>query len=139
VGDRYGRKLVIWVSILGVLPFALALPYASLFWTTVLSVPIGMILASAFPAIVVYGQELLPFKVGTVAGFMFGLAFGLGGVGAALIGELADATSIQFVFRVCSVLPALGLLAAFLPHIEAGGRGQRAAAAPLVDAAGTSA
>jgi FSR family fosmidomycin resistance protein-like MFS transporter len=139
VGDRFGRKLVIWVSILGVLPFALALPYASLFWTTVLSVPIGMILASAFPAIVVYGQELLPFKVGTVAGFMFGLAFGLGGVGAALIGELADATSIQFVFRVCSVLPALGLLAAFLPHIEAGGRGQRAAAAPLVDAAGTSA
>ena len=137
LGDRFGRKVVIWVSILGVLPFTLALPYADLFWTTVLTVPIGMILASAFPAIVVYGQELLPFKVGTVAGLLFGLAFGLGGIGAALIGELADATSIQFVFRACSVLPALGLLAAFLPHLGAGGRGRRVPeTAPVVDAAG---
>jgi FSR family fosmidomycin resistance protein-like MFS transporter len=138
LGDRFGRKFVIWASILGVLPFTLALPYANLFWTTVLSVPIGMILASAFPAIVVYGQELLPFKVGTVAGLLFGLAFGLGGVGAALLGHVADATSIEFVFRACSLLPALGLLAAFLPHIETGSRGRRAAeATPAVDAAGS--
>jgi MFS transporter, FSR family, fosmidomycin resistance protein len=116
LGDRFGRKLVIWASILGVLPFTLALPYANLFWTGVLSVPIGMILASAFPAIVVYGQELVPFKVGTVAGLFFGLAFGLGGVGAALLGQLADARGIEFVFSVCSFLPAIGLLAAFLPH-----------------------
>ncbi|HZF31049.1 MAG TPA: MFS transporter [Gammaproteobacteria bacterium] len=140
LGDRFGRKLVIWVSILGVLPFTLALPYANLFWTTVLSVPIGMILASAFPAIVVYGQELLPFNVGTVAGLLFGLAFGLGGIGAALIGQAADATSLEFVFRACSVLPALGLLAAFLPHIETGNRGRRAAEpAPAVDVAAGSA
>ena len=122
LGDRFGRKLVIWASILGVLPFTLLLPYANLFWTAVLTVPIGMILASAFPAIVVYGQELMPLKVGTVAGLFFGLAFGLGGIGAALIGQAADATSIQFVFRMCSLLPAIGLLAAFLPHIESGGR-----------------
>jgi FSR family fosmidomycin resistance protein-like MFS transporter len=138
LGDRFGRKFVIWASILGVLPFTLVLPYANLFWTTVLSVPIGMILASAFPAIVVYGQELLPFKVGTVAGLLFGLAFGLGGIGAALIGHLADATNIQFVFRLCAFLPALGLLAAFLPHIETGSGGRRATApAPVVDAAGS--
>jgi FSR family fosmidomycin resistance protein-like MFS transporter len=118
LGDRFGRKFVIWASILGVLPFTLALPYANLFWTGVLTVPIGMILASAFPAIVVYGQELMPFKVGTVAGLFFGLAFGLGGIGAALVGQLADATSVQYVFHVCSFLPALGLLAAFLPHLK---------------------
>ncbi len=120
LGDRFGRKFVIWASILGVLPFTLVLPHANLFWTAVLTVPIGLILASAFPAIVVYGQELMPLKVGTVAGLFFGLAFGLGGIGAALIGHLADATSIQFVFRVCSFLPALGLLAMFLPHIATG-------------------
>jgi FSR family fosmidomycin resistance protein-like MFS transporter len=135
LGDRFGRKFVIWASILGVLPFTLALPYANLFWTGVLTVPIGVILASAFPAIVVYGQELMPFKVGTVAGLFFGLAFGLGGIGAALIGHLADATSIQFVFKLCSVLPALGLLAALLPHIETGHR-RRTPPAPAVDAAG---
>jgi FSR family fosmidomycin resistance protein-like MFS transporter len=136
IGDRFGRKFVIWASILGVLPFTLALPYANLFWTGVLTVPIGMILASAFPAIVVYGQELMPFKVGTVAGLFFGLAFGLGGIGAALIGHLADLTSIQFMFKVCSFLPALGLFAALLPHIETRGRKAAQVAAPVVDAAG---
>jgi FSR family fosmidomycin resistance protein-like MFS transporter len=137
LGDRFGRKFVIWASILGVLPFTLALPYANLFWTGLLAVPIGVILASAFPAIVVYGQELMPFKVGTVAGLFFGLAFGLGGIGAALIGHLADATSIQFVFRLCSFLPALGLLAALLPHIETDHR-RKAAPATVIDAAGPS-
>jgi FSR family fosmidomycin resistance protein-like MFS transporter len=115
LGDRFGRKFVIWFSILGVLPFTLALPYANLFWTAMLSVPIGFILASAFPAIVVYGQELVPFRVGTVAGLFFGLAFGLGGIGAALLGQVADVTGVQFVFMLCSFLPAIGLLAAFLP------------------------
>jgi FSR family fosmidomycin resistance protein-like MFS transporter len=117
LGDRFGRKFVIWFSILGVLPFTLVLPYANLFWTGVLSVPIGMILASAFPAIVVYGQELMPFRVGTVAGLFFGLAFGLGGIGAALIGQLADVAGIQFVFKLCSFLPAIGVLAALLPQL----------------------
>jgi FSR family fosmidomycin resistance protein-like MFS transporter len=100
-----------------------------------LSVPIGFILASAFPAIVVYGQELMPFKVGTVAGLFFGLAFGLGGIGAALLGQLADATSIQYVFKLCSFLPALGLLAALLPHIDTGS-GKAEPAPVAVDAAG---
>jgi MFS transporter, FSR family, fosmidomycin resistance protein len=122
IGDRIGRKLVIWCSILGILPFTLLLPYASLFWTGPLTVIIGMLLASAFPAIVVYAQELVPGKVGTISGLFFGLAFGLGGLGAALLGQLADSTSIEFVYRVCSVLPALGLLTAFLPNIG-GGRG----------------
>jgi len=121
LGDRFGRKFVIWFSILGVLPFTLALPYANLFWTAVLSVPIGLILASAFPAIVVYAQELVPFRVGTVAGLFFGFAFGLGGIGAALLGQLADAKGIEHVFAVCSLLPTIGLLAAFLPR-TAGGR-----------------
>jgi FSR family fosmidomycin resistance protein-like MFS transporter len=105
LGDRFGRKFVIWFSILGVLPFTLVLPYANLFWTGILTVPIGLILASAFPAIVVYGQELVPFRVGTVAGLFFGLAFGLGGIGAALLGQLADSVGIQFVFKLCSFLP----------------------------------
>ena len=122
IGDRFGRKFVIWFSILGVLPFTLALPYASLFWTGVLSVPIGLILASAFPAIVVYGQELVPFRVGTVAGLFFGLAFGLGGIGAALLGQVADVAGVQYVFTLCSFLPALGLLAAFLPQRGGGAR-----------------
>ena len=116
LGDRFGRKFVIWFSILGVLPFTLALPYANHFWTAVLTVPIGLILASAFPAIVVYGQELVPFRVGTVAGIFFGLAFGLGGIGAALLGQVADVTGIEYVFGLCSFLPAIGLLAAFLPR-----------------------
>ena len=118
VGDRVGRKYVIWCSILGVLPFTLLLPYASLFWTGVLSVIIGLVLASAFSAILVYAQDLVPGKVGTISGLFFGLAFGMGGIGAALLGELADVTSITFVYRVCSFLPAIGLLTAFLPNLE---------------------
>jgi FSR family fosmidomycin resistance protein-like MFS transporter len=118
IGDRFGRKWVIWISILGVLPFSLALPYASLPWTVALSVVIGFVLASAFSAILVYGQELLPGRVGLVAGLFFGLAFGMGGLGAAALGWLADQTSIRFVYQVCSFLPAIGLLTAFLPRLE---------------------
>jgi FSR family fosmidomycin resistance protein-like MFS transporter len=118
IGDRIGRKRVIWSSILGVLPFTLALPYANLFWTEILSVLIGLILASAFPAIVVYGQELVPGRVGMISGLFFGFAFGMAGLGAAILGELADLTSIRFVYLVCSVLPAVGLLAALLPNLE---------------------
>ena len=117
-GDRIGRKYVIWGSILGVLPFTLALPYADLFWTGVLSVLIGLILSSAFPAIVVYGQELVPGRVGLIAGLFFGLMFGLSGLGAAALGELADRTNLAFVYQICSFLPAIGLLTAFLPDIE---------------------
>jgi len=118
VGDRIGRKSVIWVSILGVLPFTLLLPYANLFWTEILSVVIGLILASAFSVIVVYAQELVPGKVGMISGLCFGFAFGVAGLGAALLGWLADLTSVNFVYTVCSYLPAMGLLAAFLPNIE---------------------
>jgi FSR family fosmidomycin resistance protein-like MFS transporter len=118
VGDRFGRKLVIWCSILGVLPFTLALPYANLFWTAVLSVGIGIVIASAFSAILVYGQELVPGRVGLISGLFFGLAFGMGGIGAAVLGELADHTSIEFVYRVCAFLPALGLLTALLPEMD---------------------
>ena len=118
LGDRIGRKYVIWGSILGVLPFTLLLPHANLIWTAVLSVPIGMILASAFPAIVVYAQELMPGKTGTVAGLFFGFAFGMGGVGAAVLGWLADMYSITTIYQVCAFLPIIGLLAAFLPEIE---------------------
>ena len=120
VGDRIGRKYVIWWSILGVLPFTVVLPYVSLFWTGFLSVIIGLVLASAFSAILVYAQDLVPGKVGTVSGLFFGLAFGMGGVGAAMLGGLADRTSIDFVYRVCSFLPVIGLLAAFLPNLEQG-------------------
>jgi FSR family fosmidomycin resistance protein-like MFS transporter len=119
LGDRFGRRSVIWFSILGVLPFTLALPFANLFWTVVLTLPIGFILASAFPAIVVFAQELVPGKVGTIAGLFFGFAFGMGGIGAAALGALADHTSITFVYQVCSVLPAIGLLAVFLPDVRA--------------------
>jgi len=118
VGDRIGRKYVIWCSILGVLPFTLVLPYANLFWTSVLSIVIGLILASAFSAILVYAQELLPRRVGMISGLFFGFAFGLGGVGSALLGKLADFTSIDFVYRVCSFLPIIGLLTALLPNLE---------------------
>jgi FSR family fosmidomycin resistance protein-like MFS transporter len=118
LGDRIGRKYIIWGSILGVLPFTLLLPYASLFWTGVLSVIIGLVLASAFAAILVYAQDLLPGKVGTISGLFFGLAFGMGGIGAAVLGQLADHTSIEFVYRVCAFLPAIGLLAVFLPDIS---------------------
>ena len=115
VGDRFGRKFVIWFSILGVFPFTLALPYANLFWTAVLTVPIGMIMASAFAAILIYAQELVPGRIGTVSGVFFGFAFGLGGLGAAVLGRLADHTSIEFVYGLCSYLPLIGLLTAFLP------------------------
>jgi MFS transporter, FSR family, fosmidomycin resistance protein len=118
VGDRIGRKYVIWVSILGVAPFTLLLPYANLFWTGVLTVTIGIVLASAFSAILVYAQELIPGKVGMVAGLFFGFAFGLGGIGAAVLGQLADATSIAYVYKVCSFLPLLGILTVFLPDVE---------------------
>ena len=118
LGDRFGRKYVIWASILGVLPFTLLLPHANLFWTAVLTVPIGMILASAFPAIVVYAQELMPGKTGTVAGLFFGFAFGMGGVGAAVLGKLADVYGITTVYQMCAFLPLIGLLAAFLPNVE---------------------
>jgi MFS transporter, FSR family, fosmidomycin resistance protein len=118
IGDRFGRKRVIWASILGVLPFTLMMPYANLFWTGTLSAIIGVILASAFPAIIVYAQELLPGKVGMVAGLFFGFAFGMGGIGAAVLGELADHTSIRFVYDVCAFLPAIGLLTAFLPSLR---------------------
>jgi FSR family fosmidomycin resistance protein-like MFS transporter len=118
IGDKIGRKYVIWASILGTAPFALLLPHASLFWVGVLIVPIGMILASAFSAILVYAQELIPGKVGLVAGLFFGFAFGMGGIGSALLGKLADFTSIEYVFNVCAFLPLIGLLTGFLPNIE---------------------
>jgi FSR family fosmidomycin resistance protein-like MFS transporter len=118
IGDRIGRRFVIWGSILGALPFTLALPYANLFWTGVLTVPIGLIIASAFSAIIVYAQDLMPGRVGTVAGLFFGFAFGMGGIGAASLGALADHTSIGFVYGVCSFLPAIGLLALLLPNLD---------------------
>jgi len=118
IGDRIGRKYVIWVSILGVAPFTLLMPYANLFWTGVLTVVIGVVLASAFSAILVYAQELIPGKVGMVAGLFFGFAFGMGGIGAAVLGQLADATSIAYVYKVCSFLPLIGILTVFLPDVE---------------------
>lgn len=118
LGDRFGRKYVIWLSILGVAPFTMLLPYASLFWTSILSIIIGFILSSAFSAILVYAQELMPGKVGMVSGLFFGFAFGMGGIGSALLGSLADHTSIFFVFQVCSFLPFIGLITKFLPDIK---------------------
>jgi FSR family fosmidomycin resistance protein-like MFS transporter len=118
LGDRIGRKRVIWFSILGVLPFTLLLPHASLFWTGPLTVLIGLIIASAFPATVVLGQELAPGNVGMISGMFFGFSFGMGGLGAAVLGQLADASGIVVVYKVCSLLPAIGLLAAFLPDVE---------------------
>jgi len=118
VGDRIGRKPVIWVSILGVAPFALLLPHADLFWTTTLTIVIGLILSSAFSAILVYAQELIPGKVGMVSGLFFGFAFGMGGLGAAVLGVLADRTSIDFVYSACAYLPLLGIIAIFLPSIR---------------------
>ena len=118
IGDRIGRKPVIWTSILGVAPFALLLPHADLFWTTTLTIVIGLVLSSAFSAILVYAQELIPGKVGMVSGLFFGFAFGMGGLGAALLGLLADHTSIDYVYRVIAFLPLLGIVAALLPNIE---------------------
>jgi len=132
VGDRIGRKYVIWCSILGVLPFTLVLPYVNLFWTSILSVVIGLILASAFSAILVYAQELMPGRIGAVSGLFFGFAFGLGGIGAALLGKLADLTSLTFVYHVCAFLPAIGILTAFLPNLEPA---KNKTASPLAPAA----
>ena len=118
VGDKIGRKYVIWCSILGILPFTLVLPYSSLMWTSILSVLIGFTLASAFSAILVYAQELMPGRIGMVSGLFFGLAFGLGGIGAAFLGKLADLTSMNYVYHVCAFLPAIGILTAFLPNLD---------------------
>jgi FSR family fosmidomycin resistance protein-like MFS transporter len=118
IGDKIGRKQVIWASILGMAPFTLMLPYANLFWCCVLSVLIGVIMASAFSAIVVYAQELVPGNVGMIAGLFFGIAFGMGGIGSAVLGELADHTSLYFVFQVCAFLPLLGMLTWFLHDVE---------------------
>ncbi len=118
VGDRIGRKAVIWISILGMSPFALLLPYANLMWTAILSAVIGFIMASAFPAILVFAIELLPGNVGLVAGLFFGLAFGMAGIGSAVLGKLADATSVSHVISLCAFLPLLGMLTAFLPNLK---------------------
>ena len=118
IGDRFGRKYVIWCSILGVLPFTLILPYANLFWTGILSVIIGVVIASAFSAILVYAQELVPGRIGMISGLFFGFAFGMGGIGAAVLGKIADMTSIVTVYHLCAYLPALGLLTGLLPNIE---------------------
>lgn len=118
LGDRFGRKYVIWFSILGALPFTLLLPHVDLFWTGVLVIPIGLILASAFPAIVVFAQELVPGKVGMISGLFFGFSFGMGGLGAAALGWLADKTSLETVYQLCAFLPMIGLLTAFLPNVE---------------------
>jgi FSR family fosmidomycin resistance protein-like MFS transporter len=118
LGDKFGRKAVIWVSILGILPFTLALPYVGLAATVLLSVIIGAVLSSAFSAIVVYAQELMPGRVGMVSGLFFGAAFGVAAIGAAVLGELADFTGIDFVYRVCSFLPLIGLLTVFLPNLD---------------------
>ena len=118
LGDWIGRKYVIWVSILGALPFTLALPYMNLFWTVVLTIPIGLILSSAFSAILVFAQELMPGRVGAVSGLFFGLAFGIGGLGAAVLGQVADHIGVTAVYQICSYLPAIGLLTVFLPRLE---------------------
>jgi MFS transporter, FSR family, fosmidomycin resistance protein len=118
IGDRIGRKAVIWTSILGVLPFTLALPWVGLEATIALSVVIGLVLSSAFSAIVVYAQELMPGRVGMVSGLFFGLAFGMSGIGAAVLGVVADWTSVEFVYRCCSVLPLIGLLTVLLPDLK---------------------
>ncbi|MDR6944392.1 MFS transporter [Mucilaginibacter pocheonensis] len=118
LGDRFGRKYIIWISILGAAPFTMMLPYANLFWTSVLSVIIGVIISSAFSAILVYAQELMPGKVGMIAGLFFGFAFGMGGLGSAVLGRLADSTSINYIFQLCAYLPLIGILTMFLPNIE---------------------
>ena len=118
LGDRFGRKYVIWFSVLGAAPFTLMLPYVDLFWTGILSVVIGIIISSAFPAILVYAQELLPKKLGMVSGLFYGFAFGMGGLGSALLGNLADHTSIVYVYYICAYLPLIGIIALFLPNLK---------------------
>ena len=126
LGDRIGRKPVIWFSILGIAPFTLLLPYVGLAWTVVLSVVIGLVLASAFPAIIVYAQDMLTNRIGMVSGLFYGFSFGLGGVGAAVLGVVADHYGIVFVYQICAFLPLLGLLAAFLPDVRPPSAGNRA-------------
>lgn len=121
LGDRFGRKIIIWVSILGIAPFTLMLPHANLFWTSVLSIIIGVIMASAFSAILVYAQELLPGKIGLVSGLFFGFAFGIAGIGSALLGKLADYAGLATVFELCAYLPLLGIITAFLPNLKKAG------------------
>lgn len=118
LGDRFGRKYVIWGSILGVAPFSILLPHANLLWTVILTIPIGVILASAFSAILVYAHELFPGKVGMVSGLFFGFAFGMAGIASAVLGEIADRTSIEYVYRICAFMPLIGLITAFLPNIK---------------------
>lgn len=118
ISDRIGRRATIWISILGALPFTLLLPYADLFWTSVLTIVIGLLMASAFPAIVVYAHELMPGRIGLVSGIFFGFAFGLGGLGAAVMGYIADARSITFVYQLCSYLPVIGVVVWLLPDLE---------------------
>lgn len=118
LGDKFGRKYVIWFSVLGAAPFALFLPYADLFWTGILSVVIGIIISSAFPAILVYAQELLPKKIGMVSGLFYGFAFGMGGLGSALLGYMADHTGIEYVYKICAYLPLIGIIALFLPNLK---------------------
>jgi MFS transporter, FSR family, fosmidomycin resistance protein len=133
LGDRIGRKKVIWLSIVGVLPMSLLLPYVSLPVTVALSIPIGLIIASAFSAILVYAQELVPNRVGMISGLFFGLAFGMGGLGAVVLGTLADHTSIDFVYKVCAFLPALGLFTALLPDINSPDKSREAARLQYAD------
>lgn len=118
LGDKFGRKYVIWFSVLGAAPFTLLLPYVDLFWTGILSVIIGTIISSAFPAILVFAQELLPKKLGMVSGLFYGFAFGMGGLGSALLGNLADHTSIDYVYHLCAYLPLIGIIAFFLPNLK---------------------
>ncbi|MCY1492554.1 Fosmidomycin resistance protein [compost metagenome] len=118
LGDKFGRKYVIWFSVLGAAPFALFLPYADLFWTGILSVVIGIIISSAFPAILVYAQELLPKKLGMVSGLFYGFAFGMGGLGSALLGYTADHIGIEAVYKICAYLPLIGIIALFLPNLK---------------------
>lgn len=118
LGDRFGRKYVIWFSVLGAAPFTLLMPYANLFWTSVLSVVIGVIISSAFPAILVYAQELLPKKLGMISGLFYGFAFGMGGLGSAILGYMADQTSIEYVYHFCAYLPLIGIIAWFLPNLK---------------------
>lgn len=118
LGDRFGRKYVIWFSIIGALPFTLALPYVDLYWNAVLSIVIGFIISSATPAIIVYAQELMPHRLGMISGLFYGMAFGFGGIGAAVLGQVADWKDINFVYQVCAFLPAIGLLAVFLPQMK---------------------
>lgn len=118
LGDKFGRKYVIWFSVLGVAPFTLLLPYADLFWTGILSIIIGIIISSAFPAILVYAQELLPKKLGMVSGLFYGFAFGMGGLGSAVLGYIADHTGIEYVYHICAFLPLIGIIAFFLPNLK---------------------